>query len=605
MTTRVLARRHSSGDERILALDCFAREHPHSSNGHPGRATPSNHDIVEARQRQLAEIVEASSDYIATTDIEGRLLYANDAFRRRFGIDAVGDFTTTNHNLFSFYTPASRSHFLHEALTQLWTAGRWSGEIEGIDVDGATIPMWQAAIAHRDATGEPQYFSGIARDITEMKQTQSEVLKSEERFRALIANGSDVILILTAEGRLTYASPAIERVLGYPVASLLGTFAFDLIHPDDLEVAMNSFIAAFTGENSPDGLQYRVRHSNGSWRWTESFTTNHLDTPGVNGFIVNARDITARHDANERIAQASELLASVMGAAANEAIFVTDRRAGIVAFSRGAEILLGHSAEEVIGTLHPREFHLPDEIAAVADELSITPDELFLHAPSNGEPIVRQWVFVRRDGSRFDGELTICPRYDSREALCGFMYVARDITERRRNEAALTLQAHHDPLTGLANRISLHAALELAASDVSWADPGRTLLFIDLDHFKQVNDTLGHAAGDAVLRGVAKRLLDNLRHGDLAVRLGGDEFVVLLAPGAPHSITNEIAKRIVDAIARPFQIDRNRATIGASIGIAVSSALLEPADLLAAADEAAYAAKRAGRGRAVLAGLSA
>ena len=585
MSTRVLARRHSSGSEHVIAR----RRFPHD----------------DARRLQLAEIVEASTDYVATTDLDGRILYANAAFRRRFGIASIREFSSTNHNLFSFYSPTSRNQFMHEALAELWTTGRWSGDIEGVDAEGTVIPMWQAAIAHCDAAGHPQYFSGIARDITVVKETQLELRNSEERFRALIANGSDVTLVLTAEGRVTYASPAMERLLGYPSNSLIGTLAFELIHPDDLERAMNSFILAFTGENSPDGLQYRVRHRDGSWRWTESVTTNHLETPGVTGFIVNARDITARHDANDRIAQASELLASVMGAAANEAIFVTDSQAEIVAFSRGAELLLGYHADDVVGLVHPRQFHLAEEIAGVAEQLDICSDDLFLHAPPNGEPIVRQWVFVRRDGSTFDGELTVCPRYDSNHGLCGFLYVARDITERRRNEAALTLQAHHDSLTGLANRISLQTALDAATADPSWGNPGRTLLFIDLDHFKHVNDTLGHAAGDAVLKGVATRLADNLRHGDLPVRLGGDEFVVLLAAGAPHSITNEIAERIVHAIGQPFQIGREKVSIGASVGIAVSTPLMLPADLLAAADQAAYAAKKAGRGRAVLATLSA
>jgi diguanylate cyclase (GGDEF)-like protein/PAS domain S-box-containing protein len=603
---RTYRRPHRAEFDVVMATRVFApaRSDARGITGHGGvfaRATIGKPRVFVG-QLHLEEIVEASTDYVATTDVDGRILYANAAFRKRFGIETVDDFESTNHNLFSFYSPASRDLFFQEGLAQLWSTGRWSGEIEGVDSDGTTIPMWQAAIAHLDANGHPQYFSGIARDITEMKQTETDLRQSEERFRALIANGSDAILVLSAEGTVKYASPALERLLGYPLTSLIGTTAFDLIHPDDLEVAMNSFIAAFTGQNSPNGLQYRVRHHDGSWRWTESITTNHLETPGVNGFIVNARDITARHDANDRIAQASELLASVMGAAANEAIFVTDRDARIVAFSRGAEVLLGHSADEVLAAVHPSQFHLQAEIEAVAEELGVTPEQVFLHAPEDGQPIVRHWVFVRRDGTTFDGELTICPRYDSSHTLCGFLYVARDVTERRRNEAALTLQARHDSLTGLANRVSLNAALDAAAGDTTWDVPGRTLLFIDLDHFKQVNDTLGHAAGDSVLRGVATRLIDNLRQGDLAVRLGGDEFVVLLAPGATCAMGSEIANRIVHAIGQPFQTDElDEVLIGASVGIAVSTAHTLPADLLAAADQAAYIAKRSGRGQAVIA----
>ena len=366
------------------------------------------HDrIVDARRVHLAEILEASTDYVATTDLNGRILYANRAFRECFGIETVAEVIEASYSLFSFMSPQSRSTFISDGVPELWRTGHWSGEIEAVTADGSLVPLWQAAIVHRDDAGNPEYFSGISRDITSMKSAQAKLIRSDERFRALVAEGSDVILVLTADGKITYATPAIERLLGYHVRDLIGTLAFDLIHPDDHAVVLAAFTAAFTGANSPDGLQYRVRHIDGSWVWTESHTSNHLHTPGVNGFIVNARDITARHVANERIEQASALLASVMGAAANEAIFVTDRTAAIVAFSRGAEVLLGYPADQVIGVLHPSAFHQSAETDAVAAGLGITADELFLHAPPDGQSIVREWVFVRRDGTTFDGALTV------------------------------------------------------------------------------------------------------------------------------------------------------------------------------------------------------
>ena len=388
------------------------------------------HDrIVDARRVHLAEILEASTDYVATTDLNGRILYANRAFRECFGIETVAEVIEASYSLFSFMSPQSRSTFISDGVPELWRTGHWSGEIEAVTADGSLVPLWQAAIVHRDDAGNPEYFSGISRDITSMKSAQAKLIRSDERFRALVAEGSDVILVLTADGKITYATPAIERLLGYHVRDLIGTLAFDLIHPDDHAVVLAAFTAAFTGANSPDGLQYRVRHIDGSWVWTESHTSNHLHTPGVNGFIVNARDITARHVANERIEQASALLASVMGAAANEAIFVTDRTAAIVAFSRGAEVLLGYPADQVIGVLHPSAFHQSAETDAVAAGLGITADELFLHAPPDGQSIVREWVFVRRDGTTFDGALTVTARFDSDGALCGFLYVARDISD--------------------------------------------------------------------------------------------------------------------------------------------------------------------------------
>jgi diguanylate cyclase (GGDEF)-like protein/PAS domain S-box-containing protein len=551
---------------------------------------------ADSRRIHLAEILETSTDYVATTDANGQIMYANAAFRRRFGLEQA-DVDLHARNLFSFLTPDSRDKFLHEGVPELWRTGRWSSEIEAVDSDGVTIPLWQAAIAHLDADGTPEYFSGISRDITEMRIAQADLRNSEERFRALVAESSDVIVILDEQAEIKYASPAFARLLGYPEGSLVGTNGFNIIHPDDLEAAANAFLEAHTGQNSASGLQYRVRHFDGSWRWTETHTTNHLNTAGVNGYIVNARDITARHEANEKLEQTSDLLTSVMGAAGGEAIIVTDLTGTIVAFSRGAELLLGYSAEETLGKLNPTVFHIEEDLERLAAEIEATAGSMSVAQPDPAQSVEHEWIFVRRDGSRFDGMLSLNGRLDSSGNLCGFVALVRDVTEYRRQQAELTFQAHFDQLTGLANRAYLQVALAEAADDLSWSDPGRTMLFIDLDHFKQVNDTLGHAAGDAVLIGVATRLLENLRVIDLPARVGGDEFVVLLGPNMSMAVAAEVAQRIVEVLATPFKIVGTTVTIGASVGMATSDADTTPEDLLRAADIAVYSAKHAGRGR--------
>ena len=553
----------------------------------------------EARLVHLAEILEESTDYVATTDVDGIVVYANRAFRERFGLRHVDGITSQRYSLFSFFSEDSRNRFLHEAVPALWDVGRWSGEVEALDPDGMPITLWQSAIAHRGPDGVPLYFSGISRDMSAIAAAQEDMRASEARFRALVAQGTDVILVLDAQGRITYASPAIERVLGHPVSSLLGTVAFELIHPDDVDEVIARF--GTVGVASSSGNQYRVRHGLGGWRWVESFATDHLHTPGIEGYIINARDITARHDANEQLAEAAALLSSVMRAAASEAIFVTDREARIVGFSLGAECLLGYSAAEAVGVLHPRVFHPEEEIELLAAELGLTPDELFHHEPPEGQSIAREWTFVRKDGSTFHGSLLVTARFDEHGELAGFLYLATDITERRHREALLTLQAESDVLTGLANRQCLQRALGLAVGNSSWHTPGRVLLFIDLDRFKKVNDTHGHAAGDAVLVEVADRLTQNLRPGDLAVRLGGDEFVILLDESVTHEFGMAIAQRIVAAIASDFVIGDQRVSIGASIGLSVSRSGWTAEELLLAADGAAYVAKRKGRSRVVAA----
>lgn len=559
----------------------------------PGTAMVNGDD---ARLVHLAEILEESTDYVATTDLDGVVVYANRAFRERFGLRTIDGITSERYSLFSFYTETSRRHFMRKAVPELWRGGRWCGELEAIDPDGLPIMLWQSAITHRGPDGQPAYFSGIARDMSAIAATQADVRDSEARFRALVAQGSDVILVLSAEGRITYASPAIERVLGHSVSSLLGTVAFDLIHPDDVDGILARFLT-IAAEADNVGNQYRVRHANGTWRWVESFSSNHLHTPGIDGFIVNARDITARHEANDKLSEAAALLSSVMRAAASEAIFVTDREARIVAFSLGAECLLGYSADEVLGILHPSAFHPAEAVEALAGELGLTPEELFHHEPPEGQSLAREWKFVRKDGSTFDGSLIVSARFDENGALAGYLYLAADITERRNREAMLTQQAESDTLTGLANRQCLQRALGVAVGDTSWHVPGRVLLFIDLDRFKHVNDTYGHAAGDAVLVAVAQRLTEHLRPGDLAVRLGGDEFVILLDPAVTLEMGMTIAQRIVAAIASDFMVGEQRVSIGASVGLSVSRVGWTAEELVLAADGAAYAAKRNGRGR--------
>ena len=188
----------------------------------------------------------------------------------------------------------------------------------------------------------------------------------------------------------------------------------------------------------------------------------------------------------------------------------------------------------------------------------------------------------------------------SQEPMGGGGWVAtfEEITERRRTEAQVAYLAHHDALTGLPNRLMfLNYLTEALARPVHGATPP-TILLIDLDQFKQVNDTLGHPAGDALLRAVALRLLGCVREGDLVARLGGDEFAILQTMAKQPGSAQALAARVVDDIGRPFDIDGHRILVGTSAGIAVAGGSLDTADLLVkCADIALYRAKADGRGR--------
>ena len=204
-----------------------------------------------------------------------------------------------------------------------------------------------------------------------------------------------------------------------------------------------------------------------------------------------------------------------------------------------------------------------------------------------------EWRCRRRDGSLFWVEIGF-----TRDAFGGrdlIFATLRDITRRKEAEDRLMKLAEFDPLTGLANRRAFVAALERAIADSHRRGSRVAVLYLDLDHFKDVNDTLGHPAGDRLLEAVAQRLGKNLRASDMVARFGGDEFAVLMSSLSDPSDAGLLAKKLIDAAASPFPVDANEIYTGLSVGIAVSEAAVDAESMLSHADVALYRAKAEGR----------
>jgi diguanylate cyclase (GGDEF)-like protein len=197
-----------------------------------------------------------------------------------------------------------------------------------------------------------------------------------------------------------------------------------------------------------------------------------------------------------------------------------------------------------------------------------------------------------------DFDLRLSPLWHRTGALAGRIVALRDVTDRNRAVEALAHQARHDSLTGLPNRTLLLDCLARACEVSAYEARAVGLLFVDLDNFKTVNDSLGHATGDELLVLVADRLRSCLRPGDIVARLGGDEFAVVLAGGSDAAVARHIAGRIIETLRQPFALGAAEVVIGASVGIALTStSATDPGDLLRNADVALYAAKSQGKGR--------
>jgi diguanylate cyclase (GGDEF)-like protein/PAS domain S-box-containing protein len=286
--------------------------------------------------------------------------------------------------------------------------------------------------------------------------------------------------------------------------------------------------------------------------------------------------------------EAAEILASEIIDNAGEGIVVYDRELRYVLWNRFMEEMTGMAAEEVLGQLAADLFpHIHDQqvdemlVRAMAGETVSSPD-IHYYVPRTGR---QGWV-----------SSVYRPHHNAEGHVAGVIGLIRDITERKAAEQQIEYQAYHDALTGLANRRLFQEHLSLALALAQRRERMVAVLFLDLDHFKLVNDSLGHTVGDALLRQVAQRLKGAVREGDTVARVGGDEFTIVLQEVAHRSDAAVVANKVLEAIAAPLEVNGHRLYITTSIGITLFPEDGDDAEtLLKNADAAMYRAKDEGR----------
>ncbi len=310
------------------------------------------------------------------------------------------------------------------------------------------------------------------------------------------------------------------------------------------------------------------------------------------GVLCNMTDRKGFEGALERLNHQHEMILNSAG----EGIFGLDSNGKATFVNPAAARMTGWEAAELLGrplydVLHhtkPDGIHYPDE------ECPIRATLLDGTTRSRDEE-----VFWRKDGTSFPVEYTSTPIFEGNE-IVGAVVTLRDSTDRKALEEKLQHQAFHDPLTGLPNRALFSDRLQHAVARVRRQGGKVAVLFVDLDNFKIVNDSLGHDAGDELLVGVAGRLRASLRTGDTAARLGGDEFALLLEDLEDVGEATRVAERIADKLRVPFALDDRETFVTASIGVALGATTERSEDLLRDADLAMYRAKQSGKARYAL-----
>ena len=414
-------------------------------------------------------------------------------------------------------------------------------------------------------TGRPALVAVSLTDISALVESASEIEKNEQRFRTLIARSSDVVAVIDADLKITYISGAVEEILGYRDEELLGRAAIDLIHPDDVNEAIEAVVRTLGPPDeypgNPEPLELRLLHAEGHWVYLEALGTNLIDDSLVGGIVVNLRDISERRrieatlrDAQVRFEEAFEHAPIGIGMCDVTGSFfrVNPALCRMLGYSRAE--LLEHSFADLThpdDLLNSVELH-ENAYQDVVDSYTIEKR----YRRKSGEWIwCRVHITVIRDPEG-------APLYSLGQIV--------DITERRRFEERLAYDATHDNLTDLPLRNLLIDHLELALAGAQRRSMEVAVLFIDLDHFKRVNDSLGHTAGDELLVEVAGRLQASVRAVDTAGRFGGDEFVIVCPDIDGASGALAVAERIRVALEAPFLLRGTEAFVGASVGVVVS-----------------------------------
>ncbi len=441
-----------------------------------------------------------------------------------------------------------------------------------------------------------------------------------DTLRLAVDRTSDVVWRCAPDATLLWVNPAFSRVLGWSSTVVVGRPITALIHPADRDTARRSRIAGLSGLAVQNPV--RFQHSDGSWR-TLDLTAAPISAgagPYI-GSIGVGRDVTDHLDLTARLADTVRERNRLQDA-------VSDLHQRLRDADRQAETDLERSRQPFRLAMH----HAPIGMALVGLDgsfLDANPalchivrysrrelDALTFQSITHPDDLeadlglIRQLLageitnyrmdkrYIRKDGTTVWVELQVSLVRDPDGAPAHFVSQIVDIDDRREEHASLHFAAHHDPLTGLANRTSLMGTLHQLQATEDREDPSFSVIYCDVDGFKAVNDTFGHAGGDELLREIARRIQQVVRSSDTVARIGGDEFIVAMDRPADMAAGLATANKIRSAMVAPIQLGDRSVRVTVSAGVASSTGRRShPEDILRSADEAMYRAKREGRNR--------
>ena len=514
-------------------------------------------------------------------DIDGRCTYLNPACMQ--GFSSPGQVSVSDWRQFIHADDLAR---VEQAIADAKRNRReYQVEYRIERRDGSVRWVMETAAPKLTTEGELQGYAGTLVDVTENHETRERQARNELVHKLLTENARDLISHSDANNVYVYVSPSHKDTLGYEPNELVGTHLYDYIHPDDLEQdrQLNQRGRRRTLSN------IRFRHKNGSWVWLGASTRTIRDphTGAKLGVVSIARDITAQIEAQRELARREERFRSLTSLS-SDWYWETDAEIRFTFLSEGLFQRLRIRPEQLLGTTfssHVKDPTAPGLIACQESVAARKPfHDIIYPAELTTHPGMVRYLRISGEPFSENGEFR------------GYRGVSRDVTHEVRTARALERLATRDALTELPNRTLLQSRLKQRLTEQR-CDIPLAVLFIDLDNFKEVNDSLGHAAGDTMLKEIAGRFTRCLRPDDTVSRLGGDEFVVVSACRNGDISAVRLAEKVRKALEAPVLVAGHEVKVAASIGISMYPQDGETSDaLLQNADTALYRAKAAGGG---------
>jgi diguanylate cyclase (GGDEF)-like protein/PAS domain S-box-containing protein len=532
-------------------------------------------ELLKKEREIFYSTLQEAPNGVVLIDKDGRYLYINSAFTAITGY-TLNDIPTGKAWLLKAYPDpnyrelvisAWKKDVVRRALDRVFSVVCKDGTVKEIEFRGTMLKDDRTIV--------------ISTDITERK-------RAEEAYHAVVEHSLQGLCILQDQ-REVFANSAYADMLGYTVKELLALSpkqVKNLVHPDDQEIAWGHVRDRIDGKPAPPHYQFRIIRKDGSVRWVETFPSR-IEYQGRPALQVAMIDITERKLAEATLKNSEERYRTLVESS-TDAILMLDRERNAVTSNQAFLDLFGYQKSEVEGQsiriVHPSEesfraygkatYPLVERVGSLREE----------------------WDLMRKDGAIFSAEIVTSPIRSLDGTTTGYICLIRDITARKRAEEELAYMATHDSLTGLPNRTLFSDRLTMALTRARRSKKNLAVMLLDLDYFKDVNDTLGHSMGDHLLRAVGNRLSGLLRKGDTIARIGGDEFLLLLPELLQIEYATTLAQKILHAFREPFAFNDHQLHITTSIGIAIFPDDGDNADtLMKNADIAMYRTKNKGR----------